>query len=146
MRALTVDEIASTEFSRLLWLAAEVGEAELERIARDELPTLVVLGVVDHERVVAFVAFDPGTDPVTIEYIAVSESRRDRGCGAELVDAVRARANGRAIRAQTDDDAVDFYRRIGFEIRACEPDPRWPSRQRYDCVRAEDRRRVAREA
>ncbi len=134
IRALTPDEIAGPELRRLLWAAAEVDDAALDRIIAEELPRLALLGVVEAGRVVAFAASDPGLDPVTIEYIAVAESERGRGHGAALVAAVRGRAAGRPVRARTDDDAVDFYRRIGFEIREGEPDPRWPGRRRYDCL------------
>ncbi len=135
IRELSTDEIAGEAFAHLLWLAAEVGAAELSRIAHDELPGLTILGVVD-DRVLAFAAFDAGIDPVTIEYIAVDESARARGCGTALVEAVRDRAAARAVRARTDDDAVGFYRGLGFRITECEPDPRWPERRRYDCVLA----------
>lgn len=53
---------------------------------------------------------------------------------AALVNAVRAAVGGAAIRAETDDDAVGFYRRLGFAITMRDPDPRWPGRQRYDCL------------
>jgi ribosomal protein S18 acetylase RimI-like enzyme len=136
IRVLTKDEIESAEFRHLLWLAVEVADIELDNIARDELPKLKILGVMEDERVVAFVAFDVDTDPLTIEYIAVEESARTRGYGTALVDAARSHAVGRAIYAQTDDDAVNFYRRIGFKVVDREPDSRWPERQRYDCVLA----------
>jgi len=134
IRALTIDEIASAEFRHLLWLAVEVDDAELDQIARDELPRLTIRGVAESGRVVAFVAFDADADPLTIEYIAVDEDAQGRGHGSALVEAVRDHAGGRVVYARTDDDAVDFYRRIGFVITDHEPDPRWPDRPRYECV------------
>ncbi|MGV8882756.1 MAG: GNAT family N-acetyltransferase [Rhodoglobus sp.] len=136
IRALTMDEVTSTEFRHLLWLSVEVADTELDDIIRDEVPNLTILGVVDFDRVVAFVALSLNSDPLTIEYIAVDESVRGRGYGTALVEAVRNHAKDRIVYAQTDDDAVGFYRRIGFAISAGEPDPRWPDRQRYDCVLA----------
>ncbi len=136
IRALTSDETASPEFRHLLWLAVEVDDAQLNAIARDVLPKLTVHGVVKDDRVVAFVAFDAGTDPMAIEYIAVDEREQGRGHGTALIDAVRSHANGRSVYAQTDDDAVEFYRRAGFAVEPAEPDPRWPDRQRYDCLLA----------
>jgi ribosomal protein S18 acetylase RimI-like enzyme len=134
IRALTEEEIATTEFAHLLWLAVEVDDAELDKIARHELPKLTIRGVVDRGRVVAFIGFDADADPLTIEYIAVDESARTRGHGAALIEDVRGHAGGRAVYAQTDDDAVDFYRRIGFAITERESDPRWPDRRRYNCL------------
>ncbi|WP_353889747.1 GNAT family N-acetyltransferase [Galbitalea sp. SE-J8] len=104
IRTLTTDEITSAEFRHLLWLAVEVDDAELDKIARDELPRPMIRGVVESGRVVAFVAFDAGTDPVTIEYVAVDEDAQGSGHGTALVAAVRDHANGRVVYAQTDDD------------------------------------------
>ncbi|MCL2543157.1 MAG: GNAT family N-acetyltransferase [Nocardioidaceae bacterium] len=130
LRELRPAEIASRELTHLLRLAVEGDEASLAALLCEELPRLSVHGVVDDGRVLGFVAFDAGTDPVTIEYIAVDESARERRLGAALVGA--AARFGRAVYAQTDDDAVGFYRRLGFAIVPCDPDPRWPERQRYD--------------
>ena len=138
IRALTSHELATPEFAHLLWLAVEVGDDELARIMRDELPTLTLLGVIADERVVAFVAFNATTDPAVIEYIAVGEEAQGRGLGSALVTAVREAADGAAVYAQTDDDAVEFYRSIGFAITDGDPDPRWPDRPRYDCVLVSD--------
>jgi len=134
IRTLTIGEIASAELRHLLWLAVEVDDAELDRVTRDELPGLTILGAVENERVLAFVAVEADADPLAIEYIAVDEGARGRGWGTALVEAVRNHANGRVLYAQTDDDAVDFYRRIGFTVTDREPDPRWPERRRYDCM------------
>lgn len=134
VRELTNDEAASAEFRHLLWLAVEVEDAELDMIAGNELPSLTVLGVVDDGSVVAFVAFDSKADPLTIEYIAVAESTQGRGHGRALVEAVRSRAGESMVYAQTDDDAVGFYRRLGFAVTERDRDPRWPERRRYDCL------------
>jgi len=136
IRTLTNGEMAHAAFRHLLWLAVEVDDSRLDKIAREILPKLTVQGVLEHERIVAFVAFDADADPVVIEYIAVDERAQGRGLGTALVEAIRDRAGGRAVYAQTDDDAVDFYRRIGFAINHREPDRRWPERQRYDCLLA----------
>lgn len=136
IRELTTVEVASAEFAELLRLAVEVDTAALDSITRNELPLLTILGIVESDRVVAFVAFDADHEPVTIEYIAVDERVRDHGWGRSLVASVRTRAGGRPVYAQTDDDAVDFYRKLGFTISDGLPDPRWPDRRRYDCLLA----------
>jgi ribosomal protein S18 acetylase RimI-like enzyme len=133
IRELTADELATPEFAHLLWLAVEVDDVEVARIASEHLPELTIRGVVEDGRVVAFIACDVAADPLTIEYIAVEEDARTRGHARALVEAARDLAGGRDVYAQTDDDAVDFYRRIGFEITDRERDPRWPERRRYDC-------------
>jgi ribosomal protein S18 acetylase RimI-like enzyme len=134
IRTLRRDETAGPGFAHLMWLATEAGEQELGRILREELPGLSVIGVVEGNRVVAFAALDPGVDPTVIEYIAVEEASQGRGHGGALVDAARDAGSSRAVYAETDDDAVDFYRRLGFTVTGKAPDPRWPERQRYACL------------
>lgn len=133
IRSLTSDEVESRDFRHLLWLATEHDDSELDRILGNELPQLILLGGMYRGRLAAFAAFDTDTDPVTIEYIAVDENARGHGFGTSLVGEIRQHSSRRPLYVETDDDAVDFYRRIGFATRAREADPRWPTRQRYEC-------------
>ncbi|MGO1711508.1 GNAT family N-acetyltransferase [Corynebacterium variabile] len=134
VRPLTQQELDTPEFARLIWLASGAGTEKLKRLIRDVPSEYLVHGVIVGERVVAFVAFDPDTDPVVIRYIAVEEDSQHRGLGGALVAAVTQRATGRSVYAETDDDAVEFYRRSDFRVVAKPRDPCWPERQRYGCV------------
>lgn len=135
IRRLGAAEIAGPEFVALLKLAAEVEDGELERIRTQELARLTVIGSVEDGRLVAFAAFDADADPVVLSYIAVDVGAQGRGLGNALIESVRRAAGGRALLAETDDDAVAFYRRIGFRITSrSDRDPRWPDRPRYDCL------------
>lgn len=135
IRLLSPVEIMSPDVAHLLWLAAEVPQHEFETFARDRLARLSALGVFEQEQVVAIAAFDTSTVPVTLEYLACRESLQGQGIGSALVAWIRAAHPNRMLRAETDDDAVDFYRRLDFtiEIQGA-PDPRWPDRQRYLCT------------
>lgn len=61
------------------------------------------------------------------------------GLGSQLLNVVAT--SFPEVYLETDDDAVDFYRKLGFVISPKERDPRWPDRERYACVwkRAEER-------
>ena len=72
-------------------------------------------------------------DGVVLEYIAVAPGLRGDGIGRALVDAL-ASASGQVV-AETDDDAVGFYRALDFDIDPAPSDPRCPGRRRYRCVR-----------
>lgn len=134
IRALSKGTFSRADFQRLLRLATDASEDRLRRIVLDELLNLSVLGIVEDGEVVAFVAFDVDRDPAVIEYIAAAPEMQGRGHGRALVDATRAAALGGAVYAETDDDAVGFYRRLGFRVAPTEPDPRWSERQRYACL------------
>lgn len=134
VRPLTQQEMEIPEFAHLMWLASGAGPEKLERLVRDTPSKYLVHGVTDRGQVVAFVAFDPDSDPAVIRYIAVDEDRQRQRLGGVLISAVQQRAVGRSVYAETDDDAVDFYRRSGFRVVAKPRDPRWPERQRYACT------------
>ena len=141
IRPLTRAELSSPEVAHLSWLAAEIEASNHEVFAQDQLAHLSTLGVFEHGTLVAFAAFagasatSTADDPVLLEYLATHEHAQGRGLGARLINAIRENHPLQALRAETDDDAVNFYRRLGFTIRdAAAPDPRWPERRRYICT------------
>lgn len=126
-------DLSTPLFRHLLWLACEVDEARLDRILRDDLPALELWGVRD-AGLRAFIAVDPRVTPREIVYIATSEEAQQRGFGRALIRTARANHAGNDLLARTDDDAVEFYRKLGFAVTAAPRDARWPERQRYVCV------------
>jgi len=94
----------------------------------------VLLSVVADGVVVGFVAYDHGVSRLVMECIATAESRRGARIGSSLVHEMQRRHPGLAISAQTDDDAIGFYRELGFTDGAAPRDPRWPVQQRYECL------------
>lgn len=67
----------------------------------------------------------------TIWHIGTDPAWRRRGYARQLLHAVEETLDADQLVAETDEDAVGFYRRIGFEI--------WPQgerfgRRRYRCV------------
>ncbi|MCL2420743.1 MAG: GNAT family N-acetyltransferase [Defluviitaleaceae bacterium] len=72
---------------------------------------------IDDGKIVGVCGFEVHTDWVEILHIAVSENARGRGIGSKMVAALRAQYK-MPIEAETDDDAVDFYRKCGFEVTA----------------------------
>jgi len=134
VRPLTADEIASATFLPLLWEAAGADADALVWIRDVELPKLTLVGAVQGGSVVGFAAFGPDGTRTELHYIAVDASARGTGLGTRLVDAARHADTTRPLYASTDDDAVAFYRRLGFTVSPAPRDARWPTRQRYACV------------
>jgi ribosomal protein S18 acetylase RimI-like enzyme len=79
-----------------------------------------VIGVCDFERHLDF---------VEILTIAVAENARKRGIGSAMVAALQNMYH-LPIEAETDDDAVEFYRKCGFETTAI----RKYEMRRWTCV------------
>jgi ribosomal protein S18 acetylase RimI-like enzyme len=73
-----------------------------------------------------------GGGTIGIRSIAVAPAWRNRGVGRALIDALVKHHNAARVVAETDDDAVGFYRRCGFAVEDAPPKF---GRARYWCVR-----------
>jgi len=73
---------------------------------------------------------DSGT--IGIRSIAVAPTWRNRGIGRALIDALAKQAEAEHVVADTDDDAVGFYRSCGFSVEDAPPKF---GRTRYWCTR-----------
>jgi ribosomal protein S18 acetylase RimI-like enzyme len=72
-------------------------------------------------------------DPAEITHVAVGPAERGRGYGAELIASLWLLCPGVTTwYAETDDDAVGFYRRLGFSVKALPP--KYPGVTRYGCT------------
>jgi N-acetylglutamate synthase-like GNAT family acetyltransferase len=69
---------------------------------------------------------------IGIRSIAVAPEWRNRGLGRTLIDALAKLAGAKRVVAETDDDAVGFYRRCGFAVEDAPPKF---GHARYMCVR-----------
>jgi len=76
-------------------------------------------GWYERENLQGVCGFIVHADKVEINKISVDESSRGRGIGSAMVRELWRRY-GKVIEAETDDDAVGFYRRIGFTASAYE--------------------------
>ncbi|NJC24110.1 ribosomal protein S18 acetylase RimI-like enzyme [Arthrobacter pigmenti] len=134
IRPLTATDLETPTFLALLREAAGQSDAELKRLIAEALPRLENTGIVQDGEVLAFVSFSSDAAGTTIEYLAVDESQRGRNLGTALIRHVCERYPSLPVVAETDDDAVGFYRRLGFDVSPAPTDARWPDRRRYRCV------------
>lgn len=68
-----------------------------------------------------------------IRHIAVGIDCRSSGIGSWMIKEVIKLHNIQEIAAETDVDAVDFYRKIGFNIKSL--GEKYPGRERFYCVK-----------
>lgn len=82
-------------------------------------------------------------DKLEICHIAVSENAHGKGYGNAMIAALRDKYN-MSIQAETDDDAVDFYRKCGFEATAINKQYGDNTVRRWICVLETDEQRRSR--
>jgi len=93
---------------------AEAGRAALAAARTD--PKTMLYGLVDGGELVAVYGLRKSGLSLEVTLLAVAEGRRRRGFGrACLQDALR-RAGKRPLVAEMDDDALGFYRAVGFKL------------------------------
>lgn len=133
------EALQSAEFAHLLWLASGYSAAQLDHTITHEISQMTTIGIFEDASPIAFASYFNEPNRAVVEYIAVLESHQGMGLGSQLLNVVAT--SFPEIYLETDDDAVDFYRKLGFVISPKERDPRWPDRERYACVwkRAEER-------
>ena len=133
IRRLVGEDLASEQMLVLMREAAGLSDAELHRILVEELAVMEVVGTGPLGAPTSVAAYVSQSYGVVLEYIAVAPELRGDGIGRALVDAL-AGVSGQVV-AETDDDAVGFYRALDFDIGPAPSDPRWPGRRPYRCVR-----------
>lgn len=69
-------------------------------------------------------------------HIAVGPAYRGRGVGREMIKEIMRQFQIICIEAETDDDAVGFYRSCGFEITNL--GEKYPGCIRYRCVKSKE--------
>jgi ribosomal protein S18 acetylase RimI-like enzyme len=74
---------------------------------------------------------DSNNKQLIILEIAVLSSMQKQGIGRSLINYIIKLFNPETIIAETDDEAVEFYRKIGFEISSL--GEKYPNIIRYDC-------------
>lgn len=134
LRDLGPGELDDPGLRGLLRLATDYDETALTRLVVEELPALVVLAAFDDDEPVAMAAYRAPAPAVVVEYLATAPAHQRRGLAGALIAEIRRRHPDAVVRASTDDDAIGFYRGLGFLDSPAPVDPRWPERRRYDCA------------
>lgn len=96
-------------------------------------PDRALYVVLERGRLVGLVGVTGCTGPtITIGHIGVHPDHRGRGVGAFMVDQLGRAHPGASLEAETDGEAVGFYRRVGF--RATSLGEKHPGFERFLCT------------
>ncbi|CAM3525062.1 GNAT family N-acetyltransferase [Marinicrinis lubricantis] len=83
-------------------------------------------------RLVGVIGILPEQDGFQITHIAVAPEERRKGIGEEMIVLAAEQRDAIQISAETDDDAVDFYRKVGFIVTSL--GETFPGVERYLCT------------
>lgn len=94
--------------------------------------SIVSYGYLSGDIILGLIVIDTANkDEITILDIAVRKDQQRNGFGRKLLNHVIVKYNPKVLIAETDDDAVEFYRKNGFEIFNLEE--RFSNCIRYEC-------------
>ena len=127
------DRLNAPDLLRLFAAAFGSREAALRAGKRFQAGDWIPLGYEEDCEIIAFLGLESvSKSAARIRGIAVSPHHRGQGVGRELIQAVRLRNPRVTLKAETDHDAVNFYRRCGFEATSL--GERYPGVERFECV------------
>lgn len=82
----------------------------------------------------AFIGIElQGDSRCEIRHIAVASNSRSRGLGSRMIEEVAKLHGIHQIFAETDQDAIGFYRKNGFKIKSL--GEKYPGRERFYCAK-----------
>lgn len=120
--------------SRAMWQPNRQKTSEF--IAQARVRGASVLVACFEDQVVGTIVSEPRDDgSIDIINVATAHSMERHGVGRTMILALLRQSEGRAIRAETDEEAVGFYRSLGFTIESL--GERYPGTARYGCVSME---------
>lgn len=107
-------------------------------------PELELHGYESEGEIIGIIGFRKNKDnELAITHLAVKPEFRGAGFGRGQILEVIALMNPAALIAETDEEAVDFYRAIGFEIESL--GEKFPSGERFKCTYVTEENEVNRQ-
>jgi len=111
--------------------SVEATDKRMEEFRRRE--DLYLYGWVENSEILGTCGVEVHSDCIVIRNIAVDPNARKRGIGKAMIAAVQQKFKT-TVKAETDDGAVEFYRKCGFETEGFMKTYPSGECQRYKCV------------
>ncbi|WP_314585203.1 GNAT family N-acetyltransferase [Paenibacillus terrigena] len=93
---------------------------------------LQLYGAVEEDEVIGIVGFSMDEDQnLILQHIAVRPENREQGYGRSIMLELIGLTNPKSIVAETDENAADFYRNIGFTVFSL--GEKYPGVERFRC-------------
>ncbi|MDP5275306.1 GNAT family N-acetyltransferase [Chengkuizengella axinellae] len=117
----------------LLAFCAGSSSDRVEQTVEDykEQNELELYGFEAEGKVIGIIGYRMHENQMELKHIAVSPEQRYKGIGSLMINAMMNLTKSDQVIAETDDDAVDFYRSSGFTIYSL--GEKYPGVERYRC-------------
>ncbi|GGG15178.1 GNAT family N-acetyltransferase [Paenibacillus abyssi] len=113
-----------------MWPDDERISNEFQAYIKDESRQL--LGKIRNEQLVGLIGIIPILDrEAELKHIAVLPAYRRQGIGKDMIDEYMQQYGMDSMTAETDKDAVGFYRNMGFQITSL--GEKYPGVERFQC-------------
>lgn len=114
-----------------MWPDAERINRAIDTYMDEQSKTLY--GFFHNNELVGLIGVSGASDHAAIlNHIAVKKEHRRNGLGTYMIKAFLQGSNVTTIEAETDKDAVAFYKKIGFEITSL--GEKYPGVERFRCI------------
>lgn len=113
-----------------MWAGEAQAQEELGKYRTED--SLELLGTFVDGELAGLLGIRLGTEEVEICHLAVQTRLRGRGIGSAMVEELRKCKKAKTLQAETDKDAVSFYRKCGFVITSL--GEKYPGTERFSCV------------
>lgn len=124
--------VMAEDVAVLLSYAASEEKAETEYKKYITLRDRQLYGFMDGEAMGGCIGIEiVDADVLEIKHIAVAPEQRGSGLGRAMIQAVQGKLKPNVMVAETDLEAVGFYRSLGFEIRSL--GEKYPGVERFLC-------------
>ncbi len=129
------NQVRDPQIAALLELSIFPDPEHLERALSfyEEQPDAELLAYEEEGDRIGIVGFKPsGESEITITHIAVEPGSRGGGYGRGMLLELMVREKPQRVIAETDEEAVDFYRSVGFAVVSLGISP--SGLERFRCV------------
>ncbi|MFD2700037.1 GNAT family N-acetyltransferase [Paenibacillus shunpengii] len=91
-----------------------------------------LLGLEDEGQLVALIGLEQDGSKVMIKHLAVLPENREKGYGRGIISEMISSLQPETVMAETDEEAVDFYRNVGFVVYSL--GEKYPGVEHFRCV------------
>lgn len=131
------------DLSEVKGLMAECMWADDEKIQNElnqylEFDSRELLGKLNNDELVGLIGVIYESDEtVELKHIAINPNYRGKGIGSEMISKFIKNKKIVKIKAETDKDAIGFYKKFGFSITSL--GEKYPGVERFECIFSADR-------